>query len=252
MEPLEKYGVRSFIEIALNDGERVSYLAKSLADKAVESSLCQEDSSKQELIYTGMAFLEELDLSPEEISKKIADRLEYTSNGYQSGSLKKLDPKLGEVAGFVQGVIKVAEVLKRWDEIDSNCPEPFIEYELGDMFSDEVESRLRNESLTNEIARCHKLFRTPFGRHKATFDLGSGVKVVMKRLGNSEYPEILNETLDLWASDHNIEGEVPDHVRQQLGKLQEAFHEHLENYRELKSLSKSRELQANKGHGLTF
>lgn len=247
----EKYGVRFFVEVALNDDERATYLAKSLAGKAIKSDLCQEDASAQELVYTGLAFIKELGLDAEETSKKIAERLEFNGNGYQSGLLRNLDPKLGSVAQFAQSVRKVSAVLKNWTQINSDIPEPGITPEIGDVFAQQVESELKNQSLTQDVARLNKIFRTPF-KEKTVVFLGADVRAVMAWSEEEETAVIHRDTLDLWVEDFGINTPVPDHVSNQFGQLAEYFLDNKESYNDCKQQQKEREQEYRNSMGAAF
>ena len=245
----EIYGIRSFIEIALNNEERAMYLAKSLAANATKSDLCQDDSSLQELVYTGAAFVRELSLSPEGTSKAIADRLEFGRDGYQSGLLRKLDPKLGEVAQFAESVKKVAAVVGNWHEVEPMALEPGLRPILGDIFASQVERDLVDTSLKDDMGKLNKVFRAQPG---SVVNLVPNVRVAIGISEETGLPSLHEDTIVLWMEDVLADEAHSSVFREQFEMLKESFDEHRENYHALNKLKKSRELQLRSEMGNTF
>lgn len=237
----EIYGVRFYIEMAMNEEERYRTLANALTLSASKSDLVSPEISTYELSLVATAFLKEMALSPEEISRKVADRLEFAEGQYRAGLAKNLSPKMGEVAQIYQSVRKVRRALERWNDIDPSVAEPGILPQIGDDFAYQVEKELVDESLVREVAALKKILFHLTSPEKQSVTLDSGLRAVVFKSEDTGDMALHEDTLDLWMEDFGIEETHRDYAAQQLGLLSEAFSEHVENYRALSRIQRKRE-----------
>lgn len=247
----EVYGVRFYIELALNDDERIAMLSNALSKTACQSTLVDSDMPLYEASLVARPFLKALGMMPEDISQKVVQNLEFSEGVYRSGIVHHLQPKLGEVAQFCQSAKKVKRALERWDEIDPCVAEMGILPEIGDDFAYQVEKELADQSLSQEVIELNKIFKTT-SPDKKTVELDTRLRAVIHKSDDTNDVALHSDTLDLWMEDFGIPEGHSGYASTQFALLSEAFSEHVENYRDLFRLQRQRERQYNAENARTF